>query len=624
MKLSFIVPSNYEIEYKRKMGPSLGLAYISSVLKSNIDIEDINIGIEINELIRKKPDIVGIPIYTEDFKRAIEISKEIKKYLDIPIIAGGAHITALPETLPKTIDIGVIGEGEFATLELLQLYKKNALTSDKLKNIDGIVFHENKEKIITSPRKLCPLETLALPDRSIMKSFLPLENKNIIWEQGIYTSRGCPFKCTFCTHSILKNKVRFHSVEQIILDIQNIIKLFPEQKNIIIFDDLFVISKKRLKDISDAIISEKIHKKVSFGCMARASIFDEEICKLLKDMNVNVVSFGFESASEKVLSYLKVNSASTKGNQKAIDLCSKYGINVCGYFIIGSPIETDEDLSQSYWFIRKNLKDMPLVGTFCMTPVPKTKIWEYAQEKNFITKDFDDWNKVSYTDLIKDNYIFLNENYTYEYFHKAYKYFEYIFNRPERFPKIYQNQTKINNYKQTVIKDIQKYIFDKNILEIGEHKSYLSDLKENTKFISYNSFNDIDEKFDGIFINHVLEKIKNPFNFLKNLLVNLNKDGSIFILFYNSLLLSTLENLLKGFDVNTNIFQIRQFDFINLFSLSNFQKELKKRNINYQIIKKYKNTDFSYPYFLQTFDSKLDISSFKKEKDNFSYLIKIW
>jgi len=610
MKLSFIIPSNYKIDYKRQMGPSLGLAYISSVLKSNIDIENINIELDVNEIIRKKPDIVAIPIYTEDFKRAIEISKEIKKYLDIPIIAGGHHITALPNTLPDSIDIGVIGDGEFATLELLKLHKKNSLTSQHLKNINGIVFHQNNQKIITSPRELCPLENLPLADRSIMKSF----------EQGIYTSRACPFKCIFCTNSVIKNKLRFHSIEQIILDIQNIIKLFPEQKNIIIYDELFIISKKRLKDISNAIISEKLHKKVSFACMARANIFDDEICQMLKAMNINVVSFGFESASEKVLNYLKVSGVSLKHNQKAIDLCSKYGINVGGYFILGSPIETSEDLSKTYWFIRKNIKDMPLVGTFCMTPIPKTRIWEYALEKNLIPNDFNDWEKLSYTDLIKDNYIFLNENYTYEYFEKAYKNFEYIFDRPQRFAEINKNQIEINNYKKTVIKDVEKYISNdyKNILEIGEYQSYLSDYKNNINFISHRSLKDFDtDKFDCIFINHVLEKIRNPFEFLENL------KGSIFILFYNSLLLNTLEKLLKGFDLNTNIFQMREFDFINLFSLSNFQKELDKRNINHQIIKKYKNNNFNYPYFLQIFDSKLDISSFKKENDNFTYLIKI-
>jgi radical SAM superfamily enzyme YgiQ (UPF0313 family) len=121
MKLGLIRAINEE---KISMYEPLGLLYIAGYLEKYLDIKDVIVTEHIDTLINEKPDIVGISICTIYLPEAHVIARRVKEELGVPVIAGGPHVSLLPDFLPPQVDIGVIGEGEQTMAELLTLYLK--------------------------------------------------------------------------------------------------------------------------------------------------------------------------------------------------------------------------------------------------------------------------------------------------------------------------------------------------------------------------------------------------------------------------------------------------------------------------------------------------------------------
>ena len=112
MRIGFFAPGDYQDTNIRVTGPCQGLAYIASYLKEQVGVEDIFLEVDPQRIIEKKPDLVGISAFSVNYGGAVSGAREIKKKLDIPIVIGGPHISALPMNLDPSMDIGVMGEGE--------------------------------------------------------------------------------------------------------------------------------------------------------------------------------------------------------------------------------------------------------------------------------------------------------------------------------------------------------------------------------------------------------------------------------------------------------------------------------------------------------------------------------
>lgn len=384
--------------------PPLGIAYLSSYLKQSIDdietvVCDVAIGESIAKTLREfKPDLVGITSTSMAFNRAKKIAEKIKSLTDVPIIIGGSHISGLPLYLPKVFDVSVIGEGEETLRELVETYSKLKLfTLPKLKKVRGIVFHYHNGVYQTEERPLIePLDKIPFPDRDIfnMKYYLrPQNHWNGAHGRGacIMTGRGCPFRCVFCQSCRMWREVRLHSAEYVIDEMKFLVENYKVEF-INVFDDYFHVNKKRLRKIAE--LYEESGLDVTLAIEGNhAKFFDEEVAQLYKKMNVDYCSFGFESGSQKILDYLKNGVVSVADNQRAVDICHKYGLKVGSGFLIGVPNETHEDIELSKQFIAKN--NLNSWAFYKLTPLPNTPLWDYMKKKGRVSDDMEDFSTIT-------------------------------------------------------------------------------------------------------------------------------------------------------------------------------------------------------------------------------------
>lgn len=393
--------------------PPLGLAYIASYLREYsgfdntviIDKED-----PLKKIKKEKPDVVGISSVTSCFTEAVSLSKTIKQQFDITTIIGGVHISLLPHKLPETFDVGVINEGEQTVLELVNLFEKyGGFRKEDLIKTDGIVFYENDNIKITKPTKpIEPLDKIPYPARDLLRMkeyylqprFVPHIHGKVSIGTHIVPGRGCPYRCKFC--STIWKGVRFFSAEYLLGEVKLLIEDY-KINNISFYDDLFIANRKRLEDFADLIVREKINEQAEFGSWGRTNLISEGICKILKKMNLNSLSFGFESGSDKVLKYLKGENISIEDHIRAIELCKKYDIKVSGSFMIGNPFETKQDIEQTFDFIKKHIDCNVLI--YITTPLPGTPIWELAKERGLVSEEMD-WNELDLVNVRENKKVF--------------------------------------------------------------------------------------------------------------------------------------------------------------------------------------------------------------------------
>jgi anaerobic magnesium-protoporphyrin IX monomethyl ester cyclase len=401
-----LIALNINEETYAQLAMPIGLCYLASYVRkylTDCPIEFVIFDgtVKCEEI---EADLVGISSMSRYIPKAIALAEGIKRRGPIPVILGGPHITALPHTLDTAFDAAVLDEGEETFLELCRIaISSRALPASTLAGVKGIAFHKGSEVIITPPRPyIDPIERIPSPERSLW----PMKDR-IKW---VSSSRGCPFACAFCglAKSVYRKFPAPYVVNELIQmkDTYNI-------KAITFQDDLFTADKKRLREIVELIESHSLQKELSFMVSLRSDLIDEPTLELLKRMNVKNIFMGIESGSEKVLSFLKSNTAKVTDMQRAIDLCHDYDIQIEGSFIIGSPMEESSDLKATYDFICDNYGagKLDMVAIYLLTPFPGTKVWEYAKSRGLVD-ELMDWSRLNLFTIIDfkpEASIYLNE-----------------------------------------------------------------------------------------------------------------------------------------------------------------------------------------------------------------------
>lgn len=359
MKILLVkVPSDMHV-----VSPPIGLGYLASYIKNKI----INIDIKILDclkekynyedfkkyIIKEKPNLVGLTAFTMEINSALkcaEIIKDIDK--NIIIVIGGAHVSNAPGEILKNENVDFIfrGESEISFYEFVkEIYDKNNFS--KIPNLG----YKKDGKIILNEIKLPEdLDVLPFPDYDLMKfSEYPKMYFMKNYPSGpILTSRGCPFSCTFCSAKKLSGKkFRYRNPENII----NEIKYLKERYNIKefeIWDDNFTLNRERAIAFCDLLIKENMNLEWWCPNGLRIETLNEELLKKMKESGCYAMAVGIESGSERIQKDMKKNLDLNKARE-IIELADKIGIRVQGFFILGYPTETKEDIIKTINFALK-------------------------------------------------------------------------------------------------------------------------------------------------------------------------------------------------------------------------------------------------------------------------------
>jgi len=386
------------------VSPPTGLCYIAAVVRdkgynvSIIDAEALGLGIDktVQAILRQKPDIIGIACKTLWVVNAHKLAQALKeKAPDLLIIAGGNHVTALPERSLKefpAFDILVIGEGEMTFTELINVLN----TGGDLEKVAGIAFRDKDKIHITSPReRIRDLDTLPFPAFDLLPDLAtrykpPLNAVEKLPAFSLVTSRGCPSQCAFCDRRVFGNLVTMHSPEYILSMIRELRHKYGI-RYLVFDDDNLLLNKKHLIDFLE--IFKKSDSWMPFSCQSRVDTIDDERLKHLKEAGCRHILFGVESGSQRMLDAMN-KGITTDQIRKAIDLTRKSGIETTGYFIIGYPGETEETLKDTVELIKKcNLDN---VSAYLFTPLPGSAAYKDIDKSTYV----EDWEKMNSFDNI--------------------------------------------------------------------------------------------------------------------------------------------------------------------------------------------------------------------------------
>ncbi|HNY51154.1 MAG TPA: cobalamin-dependent protein [Smithella sp.] len=374
--------------------PDLGLGYLAGALKKK------NHQVHILDCVNGKMtfdqfadyitaldvDVIGFRVFSTDLfsvKKSVQIVKE--KLPDVIVILGGAHPSAFPEqTLQyfEEADFAIRGEAEQGLADFMKyLSDRNAVRKDE---IPGLIWRENGEIICNPPLFFQDLDALVSPDWDLINPRdYPFQTSYFTRSKivaPLIMTRGCPYHCTFCScRAVTGHKIRAHSVPYIINQIKFLQSKFGI-KEVCFIDDNFLALKTLVTGLCEQIIEQKIDIKWScFGI--RLDLVDEQVLRLMEKAGCYLITVGIESGSQRILDHMKKKLTLELVGEKLQLIKTRTGIKVIGNFILGYPVETEEDIRKTIRFAGK----LPLYGAnfFPFHPTPGTEIfdWLTAQKK---------------------------------------------------------------------------------------------------------------------------------------------------------------------------------------------------------------------------------------------------
>ncbi|MBU2473112.1 B12-binding domain-containing radical SAM protein, partial [Patescibacteria group bacterium] len=297
------------------------------------------------------------------------------------IVLGGPHVHLFPkETINlDNIDFIIKGEGELPFFNLLEALEKQK----ELSNINGLVYKKNGQ-VINNPVGdfIDNLDEIPFPDREL----LPIEKYNSLLGCNrivttMFTSRGCPFQCSFCDRPHLGKKFRARSAQNVVDEMEECLKLGIEE--ILVYDDTFTVDRQRVFDICDEIIKRGL--KFIWDIRARVDTVDKKVLEKLKQAGCQRIHFGVEAGTEKILKVLN-KGIHLEQIERAFDLAKKTDIETLAYFMIGAPTETKEDINKTIEFAKKIKPDYAHITI--LTPYPATEIYRQALAQGVIKNDY--------------------------------------------------------------------------------------------------------------------------------------------------------------------------------------------------------------------------------------------
>lgn len=329
-----------------------------------------------------KPDIVGISVLTVETASALKISKLCKEYYSkLPVVWGGVHPTFMPGQVLSygPVDIVVKGEGEMTFLDIC---KNIQAGKTDFSGVQGISFRQDSKVIHNPPRPLIEdIDSIPFPATHLILYPGSFNYRSI---GSMIVSRGCPWRCTFCSSRLFwEKKLRLRSPQNII----NEIKSLKERYNlnyIMFWDDSFSVHKKIVMKYCKSLAEADL--KVRWRTATRADLVDDEILYWMKKSGCVKLEIGVETGSPRMQKIIK-KDVDNDLVKKAFGLIKANGIATGAFFMAGFPDETKEDMEQTFALMKE--LGIEEIAYNIFDPMPGSDLLKRCEELGLVSKDAD-------------------------------------------------------------------------------------------------------------------------------------------------------------------------------------------------------------------------------------------
>jgi len=464
-RVLFIAPPN---RVTSQLLPDLGVGFCASALREKLYLVDFvdmtrdSIGSEelANRLRKYDYLMVGIKLFSPFINEAAAIIDVIRTASPkTKIVLGGPHPTYAGEhslIAFKDVDAAVMGEGEKAIVDLADSFQ----AGKSIKDIESICYRdENGSVVVNTKKAFLNIEEIPSPAWDLIDPRRYQKYEHLwFFSKGktiapISVSRGCPFKCTFCTDFITAGRsVRYRKIADVIDEIQLLRSQYGVDE-IHLTDSIFTINRKYAYEFCETLIRKKIkiHWATPYG--TRLDTLDAPLLRIMEEAGCYGTSVGIESGSQRVLDFMKKGITKEKVEEKLNLIKETTNFLVQGFFIIGYPTEDRDTMKETIDFSLRIPLDMAMFAPFRVTP--GTEVANYLEENE--PESAPDWNSQT---LEKVDYIprGMTRDELMEWHRKAYRSF-YI--RPQviwNFMKMARGKKQMrilaNKFKKRILRTI--------------------------------------------------------------------------------------------------------------------------------------------------------------------------
>jgi radical SAM superfamily enzyme YgiQ (UPF0313 family) len=345
-----------------------------------------------------RPLIIGMPLFTSNLVyRAQKIMEIVKaNNPEVKIVLGNIHASVFRHDLTRNplVDFIIIGEGELTLAELVQTIKNGGTSYGQ---IPGLAYVDREGQYVeTAQRPLMKdLDMLPFPAwhlLPILKYELFPFGKVKAPATLISGSRGCPYRCSFCSLVVHGSVRRVRSVKNIVDEMEYVHAMYGINQFGFV-DPIFPISAKEGLAFCAEMIKRGLHKKIVWISETRIDCVTQELLTMMGKAGCARVMFGLETSAQKNIDSMHKQFLAGKA-QEVIKWCRKAKVGSLGFFIIGLPGETQQDIERTILYAREIGLDYAKFSVF--TPYPGTSVFtELQEDPNFDKKRINDWN--SYT-----------------------------------------------------------------------------------------------------------------------------------------------------------------------------------------------------------------------------------
>jgi len=365
--------------------PPLGISYIAATLQraghavTLLDCTFLEREDALTKAMTVRAEVVGLYCMVTMLEDSLWFARHLRGQTRL-LIAGGPLPTCDPLAFLEQFDVVVRGEAEQTVIDLLEAFQQGA----DLDTVAGLAYRHrsgNSEETTVAHTKDRPLvkdlDHIPFPARQLLPNaqYIQFTKKKYGYSiTTVMSTRGCPFRCEFCSNVVFGGSYRERSPANVVDEIEEALSLGYDR--ISFADDVFTMKKERVVSVCEEILRRGLRFK--WECLGRVDSLDAPTARKMKQAGCTRIYFGIESADENILQLMN-KQITIEEAQEAVGIARHAGLEVGAFFILFYPGDTGDSVLRTLRFSTS----LPLdyLGLSMPYPLPGTRLFERVKDR---------------------------------------------------------------------------------------------------------------------------------------------------------------------------------------------------------------------------------------------------